>query len=122
MCRYFDVTGNLLFTNSKIWEKIWDLPQLLTKLEAYTCATQQPTVTTPTLPRAYRSGSDAHLLVRGIPVDLDGSSPKSKARSPLSTCLVPLILSKFHYAKRRFSVTSKCRQMHGVLNVDKIKN
>jgi hypothetical protein len=33
-----------------------------------------------------------------------------------------LILLKFHYAKRRFPVTSKCRQMHGVLNVDEIKN
>jgi hypothetical protein len=32
------------------------------------------------------------------------------------------ILPKFHYAKRRFSVTSKCRQMHEVLNVDEIKN
>jgi hypothetical protein len=29
---------------------------------------------------------------------------------------------KFHYAKRRFSITSKCQQMHGVLNVDEIKN
>jgi hypothetical protein len=29
---------------------------------------------------------------------------------------------KFYYAKRRFSITSKCRQMHGVLNVDEIKN
>jgi hypothetical protein len=33
-----------------------------------------------------------------------------------------LSLSKFYYAKRRFSVTSKYRQMHGVLNVDEIKN
>jgi hypothetical protein len=32
------------------------------------------------------------------------------------------ILPKFHYAKRKFPVTSKCRQMHGVLNVDEIKN
>jgi hypothetical protein len=30
--------------------------------------------------------------------------------------------SKFYYAKRRFSITSKCRHMHGVLNVDEIKN
>jgi hypothetical protein len=29
---------------------------------------------------------------------------------------------KFHYAKRRFSITSKYRHMHGVLNVDEIKN
>jgi hypothetical protein len=29
---------------------------------------------------------------------------------------------RFHYAKRRFSITSKYRHMHGVLNVDKIKN
>jgi hypothetical protein len=32
------------------------------------------------------------------------------------------ILPKFYYAKRRFPITSKCMQMHGVLNVDKIKN
>jgi hypothetical protein len=32
------------------------------------------------------------------------------------------IFPKFYYAKRRFSVTSKCRQMHGVLNVNEIKN
>jgi hypothetical protein len=32
------------------------------------------------------------------------------------------ILPKFHYAKRRFLVTSKCRQIHEVLNVDEIKN
>jgi hypothetical protein len=29
---------------------------------------------------------------------------------------------KFHYAKRRFSITSKCRHIYGVLNVDEIKN
>jgi hypothetical protein len=36
--------------------------------------------------------------------------------------LVPQIHPKFHYAKRRFSITSKCRHMHRVLNVDEIKN
>jgi hypothetical protein len=36
-------------------------------------------------------------------------------------CLVPLFSPKFDYAKRRFPVTSKCRQMHEVLNVDEIK-
>jgi hypothetical protein len=30
--------------------------------------------------------------------------------------------SKFHYAKRRFSIISKYRHMYGVLNVDEIKN
>jgi hypothetical protein len=29
---------------------------------------------------------------------------------------------KFHYAKRRFSVTLKCRHMYDVLNIDEIKN
>jgi hypothetical protein len=29
---------------------------------------------------------------------------------------------KFHYVKRRFSITSKCRHIYGVLNVDEIKN
>jgi hypothetical protein len=37
-------------------------------------------------------------------------------------CLDPKFTPKFHYAKRRFPVTSKCRQMHGVLNIDKIIN
>jgi hypothetical protein len=37
-------------------------------------------------------------------------------------CLDAKYFSKFHYAKRRFSVTSKYRHMHGVLNVDEIKN
>jgi hypothetical protein len=40
----------------------------------------------------------------------------------LGLVLVPPILSKFYYAKRRFSITSKYRQMHGILNVDEIKN
>jgi hypothetical protein len=46
------------------------------------------------------------------------SSVLGEAHDP---CLVPPILPKFHYAKRRFSVTLKCRQMHGVLNIDEIK-
>jgi hypothetical protein len=29
---------------------------------------------------------------------------------------------KFYYVKRRFYITSKYRYMHGVLNVDEIKN
>jgi hypothetical protein len=37
-------------------------------------------------------------------------------------CLDPKYFLKFHYVKRRFLVTSKCRHMHGVLNVDEIKN
>jgi hypothetical protein len=49
---------------------------------------------------------------------------KQEKQAPpvLAPCLGPSILPKFYYAKRRFSVTSKCRQMHGVLNVDEIKN
>lgn len=37
-------------------------------------------------------------------------------------CLVPPISWIWHYAKRRFSITSNLRYMHGVLNVDEIKN
>jgi hypothetical protein len=36
--------------------------------------------------------------------------------------LDPKYFPKFYYAKRRISITSKCRHMHEVLNVDKIKN
>jgi hypothetical protein len=34
----------------------------------------------------------------------------------------PKYFPKFYYAKRRFSITSKCRHMDEVLNVDEIKN
>jgi hypothetical protein len=37
-------------------------------------------------------------------------------------CLDSKYFTKFHYAKRRFPITSKCRHMHEVLNVDEIKN
>jgi hypothetical protein len=49
-----------------------------------------------------------------------GTTPRPA--NALRPCLVPQFSPKFHYAKRRFPVTSKCRQMHGVLNVDEIKN
>jgi hypothetical protein len=35
--------------------------------------------------------------------------------------LVPIPFPKFYYAKRRFLIILKCRQIHGVLNVDEIK-
>jgi hypothetical protein len=36
--------------------------------------------------------------------------------------LGPKFILKFYYAKRRFSITSKCRHIYGVQNVDEIKN
>jgi hypothetical protein len=39
----------------------------------------------------------------------------------LGPCLDAKFFPKFHYAKRRFPITSKCRHMYGVLNVDEIK-
>jgi hypothetical protein len=43
-------------------------------------------------------------------------------RLHLEPCLDVKYFPKFHYAKRRFPVTLKCRHIYGVLNVDKIKN
>ena len=40
----------------------------------------------------------------------------------LEACLVPPNFQLWYYAKRRFPVTSNLRYMHGVLNVDEIKN
>jgi len=42
--------------------------------------------------------------------------------STVRPCLVTKFGSKIYYAKRRFSVVSKCRHMYEILNVDKIKN
>jgi hypothetical protein len=47
---------------------------------------------------------------------------KDTAAVILRPCLVSQIHLKFYYAKRRFPITSKCRQMYGVLNVDEIIN
>jgi hypothetical protein len=37
-------------------------------------------------------------------------------------CILPDSYPKFYCAKRRFSITSKYRHMHEVLNIDEIKN
>jgi hypothetical protein len=39
-----------------------------------------------------------------------------------SLCLVLNFNLKFYYAKKKILITSKYRHMHGVLNVDEIKN
>jgi hypothetical protein len=51
-----------------------------------------------------------------------GVAPPRCQVSSLTPCLDTEFLPKFHYAKRRFPIISKCRHMHGVLNVDEIKN
>jgi hypothetical protein len=66
------------------------------------------------------SGKCAALVMLSIIGGKLFAENKKHLRS--SPCLVPPILPKFHYAKRRFPVTSKCRQMYGVLNIDEIKN
>jgi hypothetical protein len=45
-----------------------------------------------------------------------------KALIPPRACLDTKFHPKFYYAKRRFPITSKYRYMHGVLNIDEIKN
>jgi hypothetical protein len=40
----------------------------------------------------------------------------------LGPCLDAKFSPKFHYAKRKFFITSKYRHMHRILNVDEIKN
>jgi hypothetical protein len=47
---------------------------------------------------------------------------RKAAADTLWPCLDAKFSPKFYYAKRKFSITSKCRHMHGVLNIDKIKN
>jgi hypothetical protein len=56
-----------------------------------------------------------------------GSDPRVVDKSTRHTAspmpyLDPKFFPKFYYVKRKFLITSKYRQMHGVLNVDKIKN
>jgi hypothetical protein len=87
----------------------------------------------PTLYRRYTR----HSHQRNFPLKHHGLSPSpplsssDRLRPPLPLlwpCLDALALfrsqisPKFYYAKRRFHITSKYRHMHGVLNVDEIKN
>jgi hypothetical protein len=54
------------------------------------------------------------------PLNLSGGREgKNQASFLHLLCLVP---KKKHYAEKRFSVTLNLRYMHGVLNVDEIKN
>jgi hypothetical protein len=60
--------------------------------------------------------------------DVTGNLIKFLEFSASLSCLSPLFtgcvqfLKKIHCANKRFLVTSNLRYMHGVLNVDKIKN
>jgi hypothetical protein len=58
----------------------------------------------------------------GISKDCSSSILLTSEAFGIWPCLVPNFSPKFHYAKRRFPVTSKYQHMHGVLNVDEIKN
>jgi hypothetical protein len=51
-------------------------------------------------------------------------SQKTRVSRAISirACLLPKFSPKFHYIKRRFSVTSKCRHIYEILNIDEIKN
>jgi hypothetical protein len=83
-----------------------------------------------------KEGVKLDLSILGIPfvaylraaVDLEtgrlglGLSASGSSYKLLRACLDPKYFPKFHYAKRRFPIISKCRHMYGVLNVDEIKN
>jgi hypothetical protein len=57
------------------------------------------------------------IVTNEYPVPTNIPHPES-----LGPCLDAKFSLKFHYAKRRFPITSKCRYMHEVLNIDEIKN
>jgi hypothetical protein len=55
-------------------------------------------------------------------IPLNKKKEETSQITNLGACLDPKYFPKFHYAKIRFSITSKYRHMHEVLNVDEIKN
>jgi hypothetical protein len=62
-------------------------------------------------------------MVTGQP---GGGAEGEASLEPALGYLGPIVVSaaelSLYYAKRRFSITSKCQQMHEVLNIDEIKN
>jgi hypothetical protein len=65
--------------------------------------------------------ADGYLLIQAIPPESAELKQMPEIQYfTLRLCLVPQ--KKKHYAKKRFPVTSNLRYMHGVLNVDEIKN
>jgi len=65
------------------------------------------------------SSSNEERMSEGVSVPV-----KEKTKDPvrLRACLVLPNSRIWHYVKRRFPVTSNLWYMHGVLNVDEIKN
>jgi hypothetical protein len=61
----------------------------------------------------------AALYITAVCTQAKSQSHTPKFSNP--TCLVPNSYPQFHYIKRRFSIASKCRHMHEVLNIDEIK-
>ena len=69
-------------------------------------------------PRQAKIGEDERA---GEALDLRENQNES-GEACVGACLVPPNSQLYHYVKRRFPVTSNLRYMHGVLNVDEIKN
>jgi hypothetical protein len=57
-----------------------------------------------------------------LEMGLFSESKKIKLRQFSRARLDAKFHPKFHYTKKNFPVTLKCRHMHGVLNIDEIKN
>jgi hypothetical protein len=55
-------------------------------------------------------------------VGVNARRVKGRLKIHIGPCLDAKFFPKFHYAKKKFSITLKCRHMYGVLNVDEIKN
>jgi hypothetical protein len=60
-------------------------------------------------------------LGTGIAVDCR-AVPEARASIFIDRYRLCLVPPKMHYTKRRFPVTSNLLYIHGVLNVDEIKN
>jgi hypothetical protein len=73
-------------------------------------------VNTATGSKKAKGGRQGKVKVHGMSDDIHGLMVTP------GPCLDANFFPKFYYAKRRFSVTSKCRHMYRLLNVDEIKN
>jgi hypothetical protein len=102
-----------LFFNNEICEEVGGVNQASVSLRSHAAAGQQASGRGTALPRKSKSHTADSCYALHEP---HGHTVKHIKR------LVLQILPKFYYAKKRFPVTSKCRQIHEVLNVDEIKN
>jgi hypothetical protein len=119
----FDVTRNLkILTKFLASKRCLSLPPFVPRVGGASACCELAARPLSLIDRRHTEAASNSSLSLGQKLPLAMSYPSDAPACGDRPCLDPKFSLKFYYAKKKFFITSKCRHMHGVLNVDEIKN